>query len=302
LGPGAACAALNWRICSSSFLSFSFASSSCSASNSPHQVSISSLKARSVSRLTRSVSRLSKDSSFSLRFSLARATLLALPSSSCCHFYSLSMAFTCWAHLASRAWSRALSLAWYSVVRASLWVTASSLLATFFSLRVASSSLAHTLWRSFLYSLRSRSSWDRSEVNCRDADLVRSSSWVRQSLRRWCSASSASHSHKFAALVSLRTWWARDSMRGRGTGVASCSAPDRSCRPNTTSISSEAGGGLELDAPPVSPPVSGVGANPPVGTSSATTTPPNTGAAAVGSPAGAWEVIGAVLAAAGSGP
>jgi hypothetical protein len=35
-------------------------------------------------------------------------------------------------HLASRVWSRALSLAWYSVVRASLWVTTSSLLATFF--------------------------------------------------------------------------------------------------------------------------------------------------------------------------
>jgi hypothetical protein len=56
-GPGAACAALNWQICSSSFFSFSFASSSCSASNSPRQVSISSLKARSVSRLARFVSR-----------------------------------------------------------------------------------------------------------------------------------------------------------------------------------------------------------------------------------------------------
>jgi hypothetical protein len=96
-GPSAACAALNWRICSSSFLSFSSASSSCSASNSPHRTSISSLKARSVSRLARSVSRLSKDSSFSLRFSSARATSLALPSSSCYHFCSLSMAFTCWA-------------------------------------------------------------------------------------------------------------------------------------------------------------------------------------------------------------
>jgi hypothetical protein len=59
---------------------------------------------------------------------------------------------------------------------------ASSLPATFFSLRVASSSLAHTLWMSFLYSLRSRSSWDCTEVNCRDAVLVRSSSWVRQLL------------------------------------------------------------------------------------------------------------------------
>jgi hypothetical protein len=67
-----------------------------------------------------------------------------------------------------------------------------------------------------LYSLRSHSSWDHSERNCRDADLVRSSSWVRQSLRRWCSASSASHSRKIATPVSLRTWWARDSIQGRG--------------------------------------------------------------------------------------
>jgi hypothetical protein len=96
-------------------------------------------------------------------------------------------------------------------------------------------------------------------MNWRDAILVRSSSWVRQSLRRWCSASSASHSRKIVALVSLRTWWVRDSIRGRGTGAASCSAPDRSRRPNTTSISSGADGGLELDAPPVSPPVSGGG-------------------------------------------
>jgi hypothetical protein len=76
---------------------------------------------------------------------------------------------------------------------------ASSLLVTFFSLRDASSSLAHTFWRSLLYTLLSRSSWDRSERNCQDADLVRSSSWVRQSLRRLCSASSASHSLKIAA-------------------------------------------------------------------------------------------------------
>jgi hypothetical protein len=189
-------------------------------------------------------------------------------------------------------------LAWYSVVRASRWVTASSLLATFFSLRDASSSLAHTLWRSLLYSLRSRLSWDRSKMNCQDAVLVRSSSWVRQSLRCWCLASSASHSRKIVAPVSLRTWWAWDSMRGRGIGVASCSAPDQSCRPNTTSISSGASGGLELDTPPVSPPESGVGADPPAGTSSATATPPDAGAAAAGSPAGAWEAAGAVLAAA----
>jgi hypothetical protein len=65
-------------------------------------------------------------------------------------------------------------------------------------------------------------------------------------------------------------------MRGRGTGTASCSAPDRSRRPNTTSISSEqVGGGVELDASPVSPPVSVVGTNPRAGTSSATATPPD---------------------------
>jgi hypothetical protein len=118
-----------------------------------------------------------------------------------------------------------------------------------------------------LYFLRSRSSWDRSEVNYRDAVLVCSSSWVRQSLRRWCSASSASHSRKIATSVSLRTWWARDNMRGRGTGAASCSAPDRSRHPNTTSISSRAGVGMELDAPPMSPPVLGVGVDPQLGPS-----------------------------------
>ena len=127
------------------------------------------------------------------------------------------------------------------------------------------------------------------------------SSWVRQSLRRWCSASSASHSHKIAALVSLRTWWARDNIRGRGTGAASFSAPDRSRRPNTTSISSGAGRGLELDAPPASPLVSGGGADPPAGTSSAAVTPPDAGAAATGPPVGVWEAAGAVLAAAGGG-
>jgi hypothetical protein len=152
-----------------------------------------------------------------------------------------------------------------------------------------------------LYSLSSRLSWDRSERNCRDADLVRSSSWVRQSLRRWCSASSASHSRKIAAPMSLRTWWARDNIRGRGTGAASCSAPDRSRCPNTTSISSKAGGGLELDAPPASPPASGGCADPPIGASSATATPLDAGAATAGPPAGAWEAAGVVLAAAGGG-
>jgi hypothetical protein len=301
-GPGAACAASNWRIYSSSFLFFSSASSSCSTSNSLHRTSISSLKARSVSRLARSVARLSKDNSFSLRFSSVKVTSLALPSSSCCHFCSLSTAFTCWARWASRVSSRALSLVWYFVVRASLWVTASCLPTTFFSLWVASSSLAHTLWRSFLYSLWCRLSWDRTEVKCRDAVLVRSFSWVLQSLRRWCSASSASHSRKIAASVSLRTWWARDNMRGRGTGAASRSAPDRSRHPNTTSISSGAGGGMELDVPPVSPPVLGVRANPPSGTFSAAATPPDAGATAAGSPVGAWEAGGTILAAAGSGP
>jgi hypothetical protein len=148
-----------------------------------------------------------------------------------------------------------------------------------------------------LYSLRSRSSWDHSEMNWRDAVLVRSSSWVRQSQRHWCSASSASHSRKIAAPVSLRTWWARDNIRGRGAGAASCSAPDRSRRSNTTSISSGADGGLELDAPPASPPVSGGGTDPLAGASSAAATPPDAGAAAAGSPAGAWEAAGAVLAA-----
>jgi hypothetical protein len=138
-------------------------------------------------------------------------------------------------------------------------------------------------------------------MNWQDAVLVRSSSWVRQSLRRWCSALSASHSCKIAAPVSLRTWWAWDSIRGRGTGSASCSAPDPSRRPNTTSISSRAGEGLELDAPPASPPVSGGGADPPAGTSSTAATPPDAGAATAGPPAGVWEAASAVLAAAGGG-
>jgi hypothetical protein len=82
-------------------------------------------------------------------------------------------------------------------------------------------------------------------------------------------------------------------MRGRGIGAASSSAPDRSRRSNTTSISSGAGGGLELDAPLVSPPTSGVGtmseagADPLARTSSIVVTPPDAGATAVGPPAGA---------------
>jgi hypothetical protein len=98
---------------------------------------------------------------------------------------------------------------------------------------------------------------------------------------------------KIAAPVSLRTWWVRDSMRGRGMGTASSSAPDRSLHPNTTSTSSSAGGGLELDAPSVSPPTSGVGVvseagvDPPARASSVTATPPEADAAAAGPPAGA---------------
>jgi hypothetical protein len=80
---------------------------------------------------------------------------------------------------------------------------------------------------------------------------------------------------------------------GEGIGVASSSAPDRSRRPNTTSISSGADGGFELDATPVSPPTSEVGTmseagmDPPAGTSSIAATPPDAGAAAAGPPTGA---------------
>jgi hypothetical protein len=59
---------------------------------------------------------------------------------------------------------------------------------------------------------------------------------------------------------------------------------------------------MELDAPPVSPPALGVGADPPSMTFSAAATPPDAGATATGYPARAWEADGAVLAAAGSGP
>jgi hypothetical protein len=58
---------------------------------------------------------------------------------------------------------------------------------------------------------------------------------------------------------------------------------------------------MELDAPPASPRVSGVGANPLDGASAAAATPPNAGAAAAGSPTGAWEAADVVLAAAGGG-
>jgi hypothetical protein len=72
-----------------------------------------------------------------------------------------------------------------------------------------------------------------------------------EAMRRWCSASSASHSRRIAASVSWRAWWARDSTRGRGTGTASSSAPDQSRCPKITSVSSGVGDGLEFDAPPV---------------------------------------------------
>jgi hypothetical protein len=49
---------------------------------------------------------------------------------------------------------------------------------------------------------------------------------------------------------------------------------------------------MELVACPASPPVSGVGADPPAGTSSAAATPPDAGAVAAGSPAEAWEAVG----------
>jgi hypothetical protein len=94
----------------------------------------------------------------------------------------------------------------------------------------------------------------------------------------------------------------QDSTRRRGISAASGSAPDRSCRPKITSISSGADGGTELDVPPRSPPVMGAGAGPPVGTSSAAAAPPDAGAAAAGPPVGTWEGDGAVPATAGCAP
>jgi hypothetical protein len=52
----------------------------------------------------------------------------------------------------------------------------------------------------------------------------------------------------------------RDSTRGKGTGAASGSVLDRSRCLKTTSGSSRVGGGMELDAPPASPLMVGVGA------------------------------------------
>jgi hypothetical protein len=110
----------------------------------------------------------------------------------------------------------------------------------------------------------------------------------------------------------------------RGTSAASGSVPDWSRRPKTTYVSSGVGGGMELHAPPASPSVAGAGAVGAsfaavdgvldgitiveagvavgaVGTPSAAATPLDVGAAAVGPPAGAWELGGAVsVAAAGA--
>jgi hypothetical protein len=73
-----------------------------------------------------------------------------------------------------------------------------------------------------------------------------------------------------------------------GAGAAFGSAPDWSRRPKTTSVSSGAGGRLELDTPPVSPLASGVGAmseacaDPPAGTTSVAVTPPDADVATAG--------------------
>jgi hypothetical protein len=102
-----------------------------------------------------------------------------------------------------------------------------------------------------------------------------------------------------------------------GNCAAFGSAPDRSRRPKITSVSSRVGDGMELDAPPASPSMAGVGtvgtssadadgvldgiavveatvADGAGGTTSAAATPLDVGAAAAGPPAGAWEPDGAV--------
>jgi hypothetical protein len=48
---------------------------------------------------------------------------------------------------------------------------------------------------------------------------------------------------------------------------------------------------MELDAPPRSPPVSGAGAGPPTGTSSAVVVPPDVGVAATGPLDGTWGLV-----------
>jgi hypothetical protein len=89
---------------------------------------------------------------------------------------------------------------------------------------------------------------------------------------------------------------------GKGVGAAFGSAPNRSRRPKITSISSRAGGGTELDAPPRSPSVSGAGVGPLAGTSFAAAAPPDAGAATAGPPVGMWEASGAVPTVAGCAP
>jgi hypothetical protein len=103
------------------------------------------------------------------------------------------------------------------------------------------------------------------------------------------------------------------------------SAPDRSRRPKTTSVSSGVGGGMEPDAPLASTLMAGAGAVgassaaadgvldgiavveavvavEAVGTPSAAAMPLDIGTAAAGPPTGAWEPGGAVsVAAAGGG-
>ena len=91
-----------------------------SASNLSRLSNISSPKARSFSRQARSVAHLSREASFSLKFSSAKAMLLALSSSSRSHFWILSTAAVCWTRCSSRILLKALSLAWSSVTTSSL--------------------------------------------------------------------------------------------------------------------------------------------------------------------------------------
>lgn len=57
------------------------------------------------------------------------------------------------------------------------------------------------------------------------------------------------HSHWITTLVSSRIRWVQDNTHGRGTGAASCSAPDRSCRPMITSTSFRVGKGSGAAVP-----------------------------------------------------
>jgi hypothetical protein len=86
-----ACDALNWRIRSFNYFSFSADRCSRPASSSPHRMSSFSLEAMCVSRLSR-------DHFSSLMFSLARVTLLALFWSSTRHLCGSSANSTFWTH------------------------------------------------------------------------------------------------------------------------------------------------------------------------------------------------------------